>query len=782
MKDYISVWARLLHRFRWLIITLTPVVVFFATAPAKNIYFAHSPDMWFVEGDQANLDYQTLKENFGESQNLLVGFSQADGSSVIEADLLEAVREVHDFLAARDEVIQVQSLVNYQIIQSQDDTLTIVDLLDREAPPFALIPADQSPAEIESLLSTQPIVLGDMVTNDMRHTAMVAELQMAEGGRVDHHIALVNALKDFIDVNGYAAKGIDLHVFGRPYISHQLTAGTVQDQMLFYPLLALISAVVCLFVFRDFRAVMGPFMLIVNSVMVVYGVQGALGWPTTVANALMPFLVIIIGIGISVHVMMAYFRNLGTGMEPPAALEATLRHLLQPMLYTSLTTGFGFLGIAITNLQPLREYGILAIIGVAASLFFSLTLLPAMLSTIRKAPRWAQGSTAPQTGAVARLIIWSGVHSRLIVAVCGVMAVLAVAATLSLKLDTNFVNIFKKDSEFQQSFAYFDTEFKGGQSIEIILDSGREDGIYEPAFLAQADALVASLPGYEGMGKARSALDYIKQMNVALNNGDETFRRLPDSAKATAQLLLLYENSGPERSLTDLMSTDRRHLRISVGAQNMSATQTNALIETLSGDIARNWPDLKVTLTGDLALFNQLEILVAKGMVSSFAMSFATIVLSMLVLFRSFRNTLFATLSSVLPIFLGGALMRVMGIYPDINTLIVASVTIGLAVDDSIHFILDYEGARKRGADVDEAIAEAGRSSGSAMLLSTVILAGGFSVFLLASLQSGVNFGLISVVVMVSALLADLILLPALLKQFDRRRELVTPPDAVPAE
>lgn len=782
MKDFIPAWARLLHRFRWLVITLTPILVFFATAPAKNVYFAHSPDMWFLDGDQANRDYQTLKEIFGESQNLLVGFSQADGSSVIETDLLEAMRELHDFLAARDEVIQVQSLVNYQIIQSQDDTLTIVDLLDREAPPFALIPAGQSPAGIEAKLAREPIVLGDIVTEDMRHSAMVAELQMAEGGRVDHHIALVNALKEFIDLNGYAAKGIDLHVFGRPYISHQLTAGTVQDQMLFYPLLALIAAAVCLFVFRDFRAVMGPFMLIFNSVMVVYGVQGALGWPTTVANALMPFLVIIIGIGISVHVMMSYFRNLGKGLEPPAAIEATLRHLIRPMLFTSLTTAFGFVGIAITKLEPLREYGILAVVGVTACLFFSLTLLPAILSTVRKAPRWASRGDAPHSAAVSRLIVWAGAHARPVLAVSGVLAVAAVAATLSLKLDTNFVHIFKKGSEFQQSFAYFDTEFQGGQSIEILLDSGRESGIYAPDFLADADALVASLTGYDGLGKARSVLDYIKQMNVALNNGDEAFRVLPGDAKATAQLLLLYENSGPERNLTDLMSTDRRHLRISVGAQNMSASQTHAMIEALSQDIARNWPALQVTLTGDLALYNQLEILVAEGMVTSFAMSLVTIVLSMLILFRSLRNTAFATASSILPIFMGGALMQVMGIYPDINSLIVASVTIGLAVDDSIHFILAYEGARKRGADVDTAIREAGQTSGSAMLLSTVILASGFAVFLLASLQSGVNFGLISVVVIVSALLADLILLPALLKQFDRRLQVSPAAGLVPAE
>lgn len=773
MRQYISNWAARVCRFRWLIILLTPILVVLASAPSQNIYFAHSPDMWFVADDPINRDFKRLNAKFGDTQNLLVGVASADGGPVIAAEPLEALREIHEFLLTRAEIVDVQSLINYQYIRAENDILTIEDLVDRDAPPFGLIPDAATARDVEGRLAAEPIALGDLVTADMRHTALIAELHLVEGGRVDHHLSLINALDEFLEIQAFDDKGIDVTVFGRPYISHSLGTGTIEDQILFYPLLLVLLTVLNLLVFRDFRSVVGPVLVIFSSVMVVFSIQGLMHWPTTAANGLMPFLIIIICIGICAHFMMAFYRYLGRGMTSFAAVEATLTSLARPAGFAALTTMFGFIALTVTNLEPLRQYGILAMIGVASCLFFCFLLLPAILATAKKAPAWARVSEDDErferATILTRMSDFSARNPVTVTAIAVAIFIGSIGATLSLRLDTNFVSMFKPQSEFRQNFDYFDTVFRGGQSIEIMLDSGRENGVFDPEFLADADALEASLAGYAGTGKPRSALQYIKQMNVALNNGNEDYRRIPDSAEAAAQMLLLYENAGPERSLGDQISVDQRFMRISVGAQNMSASETQALVSRMETDFAANWPALDVMLTGDLVLYNRLETLIAQGMVISFGLALATIMFALVLLFRDMRMTLLATVASVLPIFIGGAVMKAMGIYPDINALIVASVTIGLAVDDSIHYLVRYERGRQAGLSVDRALHQATRKVGSALLLSTVILVGGFSVFFFATMQSGVNFGLLSVIIITSAFLADILVLPALVKMVDRR-------------
>lgn len=788
MRQIISSWAAGICRFRWLVILLTPILVVLASAPSQNIYFAHSPDMWFVADDPINRDFKTLNAKFGDTQNLLVGVSSGDGGSVIAPEPLEALREVHEFLLTRAEIVDVQSLINYQYIRAENDVLTIEDLVDRDAPPFGLIPDAATARSVERTLAGEPIALGDLVTADMRHTALIAELHLVEGGRVDHHLSLIDALDEFLEIQAFEDKGVSVTVFGRPYISHALGSGTIEDQLLFYPLLLALVTVLNLLVFRDFRSVIGPVLVIFSSVMVVFSIQGLMHWPTTAANGLMPFLIIIICVGICAHFMMAFYRALGSGMTSFAAVEATLTNLARPAGFAALTTIFGFIALTVTELEPLRQYGILAMIGVASCLLFCFLLLPAILATAKKAPAWARASENDEHVAQATILTrMSGFSARNPVAVTAIAAMVfvgSIGATLSLRLDTNFVSMFKPQSEFRQNFDYFDTVFRGGQAIEIMLDSGRENGVFDPEFLADADALEASLAGYEGTGKPRSALQYIKQMNVALNNGDEAHRRVPDSAGAAAQMLLLYENAGPERSLGDQISVDQRFMRISVGAQNMSASETQALVSRMEADFAENWPALDVMLTGDLVLYNRLETLIAEGMVISFGLALAIIMLALVVLFRDLRMTMLATIASVLPIFIGGAVMKAMGIYPDINALIVASVTIGLAVDDSIHYLVRYERGRQAGLSVDRALHQATRKVGSALLLSTVILVGGFSIFFFATMQSGVNFGLLSVIIITSAFLADILVLPALVKIVDRRqmrRVESTPAEALPA-
>lgn len=764
-----------LLRFRWLIVLLLPVVIFLASGTAKNIYYAHSPDMWFLEDNPVNQSYQKLNKEFGDNQYLIIGISNKNGDSVIMPESLESVRQLHAFLEEQPEVSNVESLANYQYLRSKNGSLSINDLLNEDVAPFELASTNEEADRISDVLKHEPIIINNLVTNDLKHTALVAETFYEPGGRLDQQIALVNKVEDYIKTYNFDEKGVKVTLFGRPYISKELTGGNVKDQMLFFPFLLLVIITIFTIVFRKFIAVIAPVSVIFMSLLASYGFQGALGWPTTVASASVPFLIVILGTVMSMYFVMEYYQTLlheprSTNIE---AAAKSIKHLKKPLLFTTFTTVLGFVGLSMTNLIPLRQFGIIASFGVVFCMLISMIYLPALLS-FSKSPSKKFTKKYLNKGEkfwVANIVIWSMKNAKAVTVGFVVIFLGAIVATSSLKMDTNFVQIFKKDSEFRAAFNYFDEVFQGGQSLDLMLEAGGPNAIFDPEFMQSADEIGAYLDAYPELGKPQYVLDYLKQMNVSMHNDDENYRVLPSSREEAAQLLLLYENSGPERNFDDMINSDRSIMRITLRAQNMSAIETRALVDGIKADIHNKWPAVNVEITGELELFNELESHIAKGMVLSFAISLLSIALALLVLFRNFRSTLLALLPSVFPIFVGGAVMKLLGIYPDINALIVASITIGIAVDDSIHLLTRYQDGRNIGMSIHVAAVNAANSVGRAMFLSSAILVLGLSVFLFSSLQSGVNFGILSISVIVSAFLADIIVLPALITVTLRKYE-----------
>jgi predicted RND superfamily exporter protein len=774
MKRFIEGWATFVVRFRWWLVILVPIVIVLVSEPAANIYFAHSADMWFLEDDPTLNQYRQLKDRFGDTQYLVVGIeAREDAENIFDPLTMEAVTRIHEFLENHDLVVDVTSLANYQNIVAEEDIIDTSNLIEDPEHVAELLASPAKRQELADILSKEEIALDLLVTRDLKHTVVVAETLFKKSGRTDHHVKLVNDLYTFLDTEGYAEKGIRVHIFGRPFISHQFATGSGKDQGTAYPLIFLVSVVILLFAFRRLSPILATWLVIAGAVSIVFSVQGALLWPISVANASMPFLVIILCIGESMHVIVEYFALRRDGREPKQAAHETITTLWMPSFYTSATTMMGFIGITITKLTPLREYGILAVVGVVATFVLTLTLLPALLSFIRSVPKGGvnrKGGLLPVV--LRRVADFSLSNAKLLTVLLTLVTAGSLFLTFQLSFDSNFVNLFKKGSEFRQSFNYFDEQYKGGQTLEFMISAGdRESGVLNTEFLQRVAAFEDYLDSLEQSGKPASILEYLRKLNFALHNNQPEYYRLPSSAALAAQLLLMYENTDPEQDVADYKTIDNQWLRITVRTTNMSAVETQQLIRDIKAKIAKDFPDLEVEITGDLVLFNALDYFIAEGLAMSFSFALVTIALCLFVLFRDVKFTLLALFPSVFPIFFAGAVMELMGIAPDLTTMIIASVTIGIAVDDTIHFLVRYRRARAEGQDIEGSVRSAILHAGNAIFLSTVVLGLGFSVFLLSSMMSSIYFGLFAVIIIVMALVGDLVFLPALMRVFDRDAE-----------
>ncbi len=764
MSHLIRFWAQLVVRGRWLILALVTLLAGLSFLPMGNLYYDNSNENYFVQGDPNLKAFNRLLELYGDVEYLTIGVvAPKEDPDLFTPRSLEVIRELTDFLESRPEITRVRSLSKYQYTHSGDGMMATDDLIEDIHDPDEL-------ARARDIIRNEPLALGTLITDDLRHTRVAGRMRY-EVGSTKLTMSLMSALHDFIAEGNYEARGYPLHLSGPPVFTEQFEVLTKRDQSWINPTMALIMVIILFISFRSITGMVAPWAIIGAAILLVTGIQGLLGWPhTVVSTALVPTL-IIIGVGICVHVIVEFYHFRAKGQTPEAAAASTVEHLWRPALFTALTTAAGFLALGVTELLPVRQFAWLGAIGAMILFLLSMTLLPALLSFVsRFNPHTAN---VMNRGAVTvltqRLPDFTRRWRRSLTAVGAALLLLSLWLVPNLQVDSNFVTYFKPDNPTRADLLYFDDTFNGIQNIDLMIDSGDDGNIHEPDFLRQVEQLQDWLLAQEETGRAVSLLDFHKQINQALNYDDPDWYRLPDSREMAAQFLLLYENTGPEEDLSDARDYHDRYLRLSVPIRNMPASTTADFLQRVRQQIAEHHPALDVEITGSLVMYNAQDIYINHGMARSFLLALIIIGLSFMVLFRSVKYGIIALVPSIVPILMTGALLVVLGIPLNLGTMIVGAMTMGIAVDDAIHVMSRYLLAKRSGASTHDAITLAMTQAGRAVVFTSIVLVTGFSVMLLGSFIPYIYTGMFAATIMALALLGDLIFLPALLYLIDGR-------------
>jgi len=478
-----------------------------------------------------------------------------------------------------------------------------------------------------------------------------------------------------------------------------------------------------------------------------------------------------VGIGDSVHILIEFYHFRNQGMDSKEAAQAATMDLFIPCLNTSITTGLGFMAISVSRLKPLNEFGIAAAIGVVMAFILSMTLMPAILSFVQGKP--SKVKQISEEGYVARLTANLTEHVfRFKWGIMGTsvaLVLLGLVGASKLVVDSNFINFFKSDNVLKTDLDYFIDQYNGGVFLEYIVDSGRSaseaasGGVMEPKFLQRVEAFEAWLRLQPESGKTISLVDMIKKMNQSMHDDDPAAFALPDSRQLVAQYLLLYANSGPEEDLTDMKTHDERYMRVSQRLSHMSSNQMEAFMSKVRQKLDRDFPDLKIQLTGMPVLYTNMDSYIHSGIIKSFSIAIVSIGICFLILLRSFKYGLLALIPSLFPILIAAGLMGFMGINLNFVALVTASVTFGIAVDDSIHILTRYIRGRTNGMTRKEAVHKAISETGRALVYTTLILFFGFSILMLSTFIPNIHLGFFAGVILMLALAASLTLLPSVM-------------------
>ncbi len=811
MKTLIQNWAEFVVNRRWTVIALTILCLGAFTIPMKNLYFDNAQETWLMDGDPAIQQYTELREKFGNSQYLLVGVDAPDGHpSVFNKETLQTIAKITRFLEDHETISKVSSLTKYQYIHSKEDTLYTDDLIEDVESQLDLrnssgLPishgqdqggtdddgfneakneAEEEGANSEKWLTFRQmaeVMKGEtlahdfLITKDLRHTIISARIEFIEGS-LDHHIKLVRDFQRFIEQEKFEELGFKLRITGIPFVNEQMQYNSERDQILTTPLMFLLILIFLTLSFRSFSGVLTPLIVVIGSVIAVMGLIGLFGWALNIVNTVLPLLIMAIGIGDSVHVIVDFYSFRNMGFSPKEASVETVKNLWVPCFNTSLTTSIGFLALSVSKLPPVKEYGVVAAIGIMIAFFISMTTLPALLSFVKTKPKKTQklieeGLVARLTHAITPFVYQ---NRKAIVWISLVIATLSVGFSSQIEVDSNVLHYFKEDSRIRQDALYFDDLYKGSTSLEFNLAASEKGGVKEPQFLRRALAFQDHLESLTEAGKAYSVLNYLRQMNQAMHNDDPTDYRLPDSRDLVAQYLLLYENSSPEEDLTDLKSFDEQNLRITVKHKNMYTSEAKKLVAAIQQEMDTNYKELNGNITGDTMLAIQRESYILGGMAKSLLLALGIIVICFFVLLRSFKYGCLSLIPSLFPLSVVGGLMYLVGRPLEFSTMIVGAITIGITVDDTIHIMTHYIRELRSGNTQMESIHSAITKSGRALVFTSIILYFGFSMNLLSSWLPMIYFGLFTGLIILVALISVIIILPAVIFLIEGKTEPVT--------
>ncbi|MCP4376361.1 MAG: MMPL family transporter [bacterium] len=736
--------------------------------PLGRLHFDNSPAMWFAQDDPALRDYRQLTELFGDNEYLLVGIEAREGDrDLFTADAFDLIYQLSEFLAQHTHVTKVRSLKDYRFFKRRGG-LNYVTRLVAETPE-AFDGSDEAMAKARTRIAEETSTHGSLITDDLRHTLILARVKYIEG-HGDHHIKLVGDLRSFVADNDFDRSGFKLHLTGHPVGNEAFQAAIIKDQKLSFPLMLLIIVVILLGLFHTPLGVVLPLVVILGSVLLSMGLTGLLGWPINMLNAALAIILMAIGVGDSIHIMVEFYHVRNQGQDARAAAITASETMFMPCLNTTLTTMLGFLAISFSSLVPIREFGVIAAWGVAMAFLLSFTLLPALLSYNRGTPALAKRIV--QDNPIARILkgVARLVHTRrkAILLLFATVTLISFYGALEIRTDSNMPRFLKGDTPLARDAKYFSQHYSGGVFLEYIVDTGAGAGsagnmIADPDFLRRVGIFQEWLQARPESGRVFSIVNMIESLHKALRHDDQDSDLIPDSRDRLQKYINFYTYMGGSENLSDLKTFDGRYFRIS---QRIGFSPSDELLQFVAKAqerLARDLPEVSVKVTGVPVLFANLNRHVNSGAVKAITLSVVMISICLLLLLRSWRYGLLALIPSLLPMLVAAGLMGFSGLQLNFATMVIISVTLGIAVDNAIHIVSRYASHRRQQRlshyeAMDLAIWESGR----ALSYTALVLFLGFSILVTSSFVPNMQLGFFSALILLLALITSLILLPAI--------------------
>lgn len=732
---------------------------------ARFLYFESDYRIFFREDDPYLLAHEQQQAEYTKSDSLLFILAPADGE-VFTRETLAAV----EFLTAESWkmplAIRVDSISNFQHTRASGDDLAVSDLV-RDARSLG----DAELAERRRIALSEPLLVNGLISDRGHVTAINVRLNLPDSQReadkfTPEIFAFAQQLQRQVEVE---YPGLKVRIHGLVAVNKAFNDLATADASILVPFMFVVVLVMLGAFLRSASATLGTVVVILGSIVVTLGFTGWVGYHLNQVSVSAPTIILTLAISDCVHVLMIYLRGLGEGRSREDAMFQTLRINLVPVFLTSFTTAIGFLSLNFSDAPPFRELGNICAFGVMMAMVFSLTLLPSVMTLLPVKIRPGMGQEA---------------HWRIVDRVCefairrrgpiSFWMLLALGVTVVFiprnDLNDSTEDYFRKGSDFREVIDFTEANLTGMDGIGYSLSSGEPDGISNPEYLRKLEAFARWYAQQPEVRQVSSFSEIMKRLNRSMHGDDPAWYRVPEQRDLAAQYLLLYEMSLPfGLDLNSMVNQDKSATRFTVSIRAQKAQQLIEIEQRAQAWLRANAPEMAAQGSSVSIMFahigqNNIYSMINGAIVAIFAIS-----LTMIIALRSFKFGLISLIPNALPAAMAFGLWGLLVGEVNLAAAGVYSITLGIIVDDTIHFFAKYLYARRvDGRSPEDSIRYAYATVGSALFVTTAVLVAGFAVLTISDFTLNVTVGTMSATIIGIALFFDMLFLPALLLYFDR--------------
>jgi predicted RND superfamily exporter protein len=780
----LAAWGHFACRHAWATIAIVLLAVAAIGWQLPRIEFETSTEGFLHEDDPLRVAYDDFREQFGRDDQVIIAIETPD---VFDAAFLDELRALHEDIENEvPNLEEVSSLINARTTRGEDDRLIVGELLEeRPETPDEL-------AAIERLALGNPLYRNLLVSEDARYATVLIrtsaystlgddgdELAGFEVLEVDEpaarpfitgeeNSAIVGALDAIVE--RYDSADFRIYMSGAPTMIDAMQKAMQVDMIRFTALAVLTIVAFLALLFRRIAGVVLPMLTVVLSLIATLSVMAIAEVAITLPTQILPSFLLAVGVGYSVHVLAIFYQQRRKGRGEEEAIAFSLGHSGLAIVMTSVTTAGGLASFAAADIAPIADFGVFAPAGVLVAMVFTIILLPALTAVFPMGPE-AAAEERRRDPFSQRLLVRTGEFATahapaIVVATAGLLAI-ALLGAFQLRFSHNPIQWFPEDDFFRISNDLLNEELKGAMFMEVLLDTGEENGLQDPQLLEKMDQIrrhaSALQIGEIFIGKTISLVDVVKETNKALNENREEFYAIPDDPRLVAQELLLFENSGSD-DLEDLVDSHFSKGRMTLKVSSADAIQYRGFIDHLDRKFREILGDgVEFEFTGLVVILGATINAVIRSMAKTYIIALAIITPLMILLIGRVRIGLVSMVPNLTPIIFTLGFMGWTGIPLDAFTMLVGSIAIGLAVDDTIHFMHHFRRYFEETGDVHAAVRETMRTTGQALLYTSLVLSAGFFIYMFSTMNNLFNFGFLTGLTIILAFLADVILVPALM-------------------
>jgi len=769
-KLFEGFWARLARvilRNRILILLGIVAATVFLGLQWKNMRFSNTEANLLPDDHSATIQYEAFEKLFGQEDNAVVIAVKDD--ALFKADNFNRWNKLSKQFEATPEI---------DFVISTDNLKELVKDNKKEA--FFLKPLITNPSKTdeevaaikEHLFNDLPFYENLLFNKESGAVRMVAYMDRDIINEPIRNEFILNDLQDLVE-SFEKETGLDVHVSGMPYIRTWNSKIVIDEIGLFVLGALLVTSIIFFFFFRSFRATFISMLVVIIGVMWAFGILGLLKYEITILTALIPPLIIVIGIPNCIFLINKYQQEVKKHGNQALSLQRVISKIGNATLMTNVTTASGFATFIILDSDLLKEFGIVASINILSIFILSLLIIP-ILYSFMPLPKNKHLKHLNKKW-IDMFVNWMERivrNNRIAIYITFlIVLILSIIGIYQIEITGSRIEDLPKSSNFVKDVRFFEEEFDGIMPVEVVVDTKQKNGILKPSTLRRMDQLAQEINDIPELSKSVSVVNLVKYSKQAFYNGIPKYYQLPTSQENTFIMDVAKKSADNGNLLQSFVDTTGQTARMTTFIRDVKTDRMEEIEQDLIKSISKIFPSERynVFITGKALLFLKGTKYLVKNLLLSLTLAIILISLFMAYLFRSFRMILISLVPNLLPLLITAGLMGYLGVPIKPSTILVFSIAFGISVDDTIHFLAKYRQELITNKwQINKSVYGALRETGVSMFYTSIVLFFGFSVFTISSFGGTKALGGLVSATLLFAMLSNLILLPSLLLSLEK--------------